>query len=194
MADVALSSLKAWFQREAAKEAKKDVLKRSDRWGGLIGMIGIVIVLIFFASHLASRTGFFTVDFGAASAILFFGASAWGLIASGIRFVTGKKSPAKPFDIIGSVIVFISLLYFLASFQFNFSHIADVLPDFLKWALQWITDDFAKGLMVLATVVLLFVIPYQVVSYRYLRIEMSKPQEVPASIAGPAQNEEAPKQ
>jgi len=193
MAEPSISSLKNWFQREAGKEAKKDIMKPSDRFGNLIGIILGIVCLLFFVVHLTSQTGFFTSSFGTASAIIFFAATAWGLTASGLRLVTGRRSPSKLADIIGSFLVMISVIYFLSSWQFDFTHVADPLPDFLKWGLQWMTDEFARNLMLLVGIVLVFVIPFQIVSYRCLRIELLKPQPVQTTMADFTQNEEAPK-
>jgi len=194
MADNQIQALKSWFERQAEKEAKNDVLKRSDRIGNLIGIIGIIVVLIFFIAHSTSQSGFFTPEFGAVAAFIFFGSSAWGIIPSMIRFITGKKSPSKPFDLFGSIFVLIAMLYFLASFSFDFSHVAAPLPDFLKWTIQWLTDGFVRALMVLATIVLVFVIPFQIFSYQNLRCALAKQAPVPARIADAAEKAEEPKQ
>lgn len=194
MADAPLVAVKRWFQKQAEKEAKRDILKRPDRYGNLVGIVCIIIVLIFFAVHLNSQTGFFTSDFGAVSAFLFFGSTAWGIIPSAIRFVTGRKNPSKLPDIVGSLLVLIAILYFLASFQFDLSHLADPLPGFLKWAVQWITADFVKAVMVLGTIVLIFVIPYQMISNWYLKCELEYLEIAAAKATPPAENKEEPKQ
>jgi len=193
MTDAALSTLTNWFQQQAEREAKKEVLSRPDRWGNVIGIIAIMVVLVFFMVHTTSHTGFFTAGFGVGAAALFFGANAWGMISPAVKSVKGKKSPAKPFEIIGSILMLIALLYFLSSFTFDFSHLSDPLPDFLRWIVQWVSNDIARALMVLATIAMVFVIPFQIISYRYLRQELSKPANVPARIAVPIENEEAPK-
>jgi len=193
MADVQLQKLKAWFQKQAEREAKKDVLSKPDRWGNIVGIIAIMVFLVFFMVHVTSQTGFFTAGFGIGAAALFFGANAWGMIAPAVKMTKGRKSPSKPFEIIGSILMFITLLYFLAAFTFDFTHLADPLPDFLKWIVQWISDDFAKNVMALASIVMIFVIPFQIVSYKFLKIELAKPAAVPAHILAPEENQEAPK-
>lgn len=194
MMDGSMKSLTNWFQQQAEKEAKKDVLKKSDRWGNLVGIVVIIIILMFFIVHSTSKTGFFTGAFGATEAALFFGVAAWGMISPIVRFVTGRKSLSKSLDIIGSILCLIAIIYFLASFPFDFSHISDPLPNVLKWVLQWITDDFARALMVIGTIVLIFVIPFQSVSYLYLRRKLSKTAGAPSETADPIQDEETPKQ
>lgn len=194
MADSPVSTLRNWFQKQAEKEAKRDVLKRSDRFGNLIGIIGTIIVLFFFAAHSTSQTGFFTSDFGAVSSFIFFGATAWGIIPSAIRLLTGRKSPSKLPDMFGSILVFIAMLYFLANFQFDFAHVADPLPDFLKWVVQWITAEFVRAVMVIGVIALVFVIPFQAMSYQYLRCALAGQEPVPAKIAEPAEKKEEPKQ
>jgi hypothetical protein len=193
MADVQLDKLKSWFQQQAEREAKKDVLTKGERWGSVCSIIAIMIFLVYFMVHVTSQTGFFTAGFGAVAAVLFFGFNAWGMIAPAVKLVKGRKSPSKPFEISGSILAFVALIYFLIAFTFDFTHLAAPLPDFLKWIVSWISDDFAKIVMTLASIVMVFIIPFQIISYKYLRIELAKPAAVPASILAPEQNQEAPK-
>jgi hypothetical protein len=189
-----MGMLDNWFKRQAEREAKSDVLKKSDRFSNIVGIVGILICLAYLAALANMQSGFFISSFGTVSGIIFFGSAGWGLIASSVRLVTGRKSPSKIFDIIGSVLVLIAAIYFLASFQFDFTHFADALPGSLKFILQWISDGLVKILLSLGVIVLVFVIPFQILSYRYLRTELSRPQPAPASIPEAPQNQEAPKQ
>jgi len=182
-----------WFKKQAEKDAKRDVLKSTDRTGNFASIVFTIIFVIFFAVHLSSNTGFFTSGFGAASAALFFIGAGWGIVPSAIRMVTGKRSPSKIPDIMSSILVFFSILYFLSNFTFDFSHLADPLPSYLAWIISWISADLVEILMILGGIALIFVTPFQIVSYRYLRIELAKPAGVPPEQIPPVQNQEAPK-
>jgi len=194
LTDSLVQGLKNWLRLQAEKEAKNDVLKKSDRIGNIIGFVGGIIVLIFFIVHSTSQTGFFTSGFGLVEAILFFGITGWGLIPVLVRFMAGKKSMAKPLDIIGMFLIFIAMIYFLATFPFDFSHFADPLPGALEWIIQWITNDIARALMILGTIAMVFLIPWQTVDYLYLRRELAKIPAAPQADAVPSPNQEAPKQ
>jgi cytochrome bd-type quinol oxidase subunit 2 len=158
-----------WFEKQAEKEAKKDTLKRSDRFGQAIGIVGCVIVIGFFAYHLITPTGFFTSAFGAFDAALFFGINVFGIFPQIIRLVTSRKTPARPFDIINSMLLFVALIYFVAKFPFDFSHFADPLPASLEFLLNWVSNGLASALMVLGIIGMLFALPYQTLLYTAIR-------------------------
>jgi len=189
-----MGSLNSWFEKQAEKEAKRDVLKRGDRFGNLVGMIFTIICIAFFAVHLSSQTGFFTTAFGAVSAFMFFVPAAWGIIPSAIRFVTGKKSPARIPDIFGTILVLVAIIYFLVNFQFDFTHLADPLPDSLKWIIQWISASFVQLLMQIGAIAIAFIIPYQTMIYQNMKCALANQAPVPASIPTLVENKEQPKQ
>lgn len=169
MVEAVFSRAMSWFEKQAEKEVKKDVLKKSDRLGQLIGIVGVFIVIIFFGYHLAKATGFFTTAFGAFDAVLFFGINIFGIFPQGIRLVTNRKMPSRPFDIINSTLLFIALIYFVSKFPFDFTHLADPLPASLESLLSWISNGLASALMVLGIIGMLFALPYQTFLYMAIR-------------------------
>lgn len=165
MVEIIINSPKDWFEKQARKEAKKDTLKRSDRFGQIIGIVGVLICIVFFGLHLSKSTGFFTTAFGAFDTALFFGISIFGIVPQVIRLVKGRKTPARPFDIFNSALILVALIYFLATFPFNFSHLADPLPISLEFLLNWISNGLVSALMVLGIIGMLFALPYQTLLY-----------------------------
>ena len=194
MTEESMGSLNGWFEKQAEKEAKRDILKRSDRFGNLVGIIFTIICVAFFAVHLSSHSGFFTTAFGAVSAFMFFVPAAWGIIPSTIRFVTGKKTPARIPDIFGTILVLVAIIYFFVNFQFDFTHLADPLPDSLKWIVQWISASFVQLIMQIGAIAITFVILYQAMIYQNMKCALANLALVPASIPTLVENKEQPKQ
>jgi len=183
---------KDWIEALTDKSAKNDKLKRSDRYGQIIGIACVVLMSIFFAYHLTRPTGFFTGDFGALGATLFFGAVVFGILPQAIRFITGRKNPARLFDIVGSVITLIAMIYFLSTFPFDFSHFADPLPASLEGILNWVSNDLAKGLLTLGIIGMLIATPIQVLILIRVREIGSMPDQ--KVVENPPAPEEAPKE
>lgn len=185
-----------WFKRQAEKEIKKDLLKTSDRIGQVIGLVGCLIVIIFFGYHLSKPTGFFTSAFGTLGAVLFFGINVIGIFPQIVRLVKGRKTPARPFDILNSALFLVAFIYFVATFPFDFSHFADPLPASLEFLINWISNGLASALMVLGIIGLLFALPYQILLYKAIRELPPEAKEQPpvdAQSAVPEKAPEAPK-
>ena len=191
MAEAVIPRAMGWFKKQAEKEAKKDNLKNSDRFGQIIGIIGITVIIVFFVYHLTKSTGFFTPTFGGFDTALFFGINFFGIFPQVIRLVTNRKTPSRPFDIINSVLLFVALIYFVAKFPFDFSYFADPLPRSLEFLLSWISNGLASVLMVLGIIGMLFALPYQTLLFIAIRklppetksqppdgVQASKPEEV----------------
>ena len=194
MARITFSSSKDWFRKQAEKEAKKDTLKRADRFGQVIGIAGTLIVIVFFGYHLAKPTGFFTPSFGAFEIALFFGINIIGIVPQVIRLVKGKKAPARPFDIFNSALFLVALIYFLATFPFDFSHLAVPLPASLEFLLSWVSNEIAKALMVLGIIGLLVALLIQTVQYQYLKMVPKVASDESAEKAPTPAPEEPPKE
>lgn len=169
MVETLISRAKGWFEKQAEKEAKKDILNKSGRFGQIVGIVGIVIVIAFFAYHLTKSTGFFTPAFGDFDAVLFLGINIFGIFPQAIRLVINRKTPARPFDIINSTLLFVAMIYFIAKFPFDFSHFADPLPSSLEFLISWVSNGLASALMMLGIIGMLFALPYQTLLYMAIR-------------------------
>jgi hypothetical protein len=146
------SNTKGWFARHAESEAKKDVMKLSERAGEIIGILCILILLIFFITHQTSSTGFFTSNFGQLEQLLFYGSLAFGIIPNIGKIITGRKNPIRPLEAFGALFSVISLLWLLHVFPFDFTHVTDILPEILRLITVWISNDIAKIFMIIGIV------------------------------------------
>ena len=190
MVEAIFSRAMSWFEKQAEKEAKNDTLKKFDRLGQILGIVGVVICIIFFGYHLTKPTGFFTPAFGTFDAALFFGINLFGIIPQIILLVMNRKIPARPFDIINSMLLFVAMIYFVAKFPFDFSHFADPLPMSLESLLSWVSNGLVSALMVLGIIGMLFALPYQTLLYMTIRELPPEAKEQPPGNTQPAKPEE----
>ena len=172
--DVGLK-LPAWFERHISNEASKDKMKPSDRGGQLIGVVISLIVALYFTSLYSSNSSFFTSNFSAPVAIMFFGIAYFGIIPPLLKLIIGRKNSTRPLDVILSILMLIALVWFLTIFPFDFKHLADALPSSLQFLLSWISDGLVKALMVLGIVVSIIIIPYTTLLYLGVRMKLSRP-------------------
>ncbi len=163
------SKTKDWFTRRAESEAEKDVMKLSERAGEVIGIICILAVLIFFITHQTSSTGFFTSTFGSLEQFLFYGSLSFGIITSIGKIIVGRKNSIRPLDAFGAFFSCVALVQLLHVFPFNFSHLADILPEILRLITLWITNDVAKMFMILGIIGSLITALYTIALYLSIR-------------------------
>ena len=74
---------------------------------------------------------------------------------SGILYgFLGRKHLSRYFDVFGGMFFAgVAMAWLLVVFPFEFAYFADVLPDFLRFFVQWISNDIARVLMVLIIIV-----------------------------------------
>ncbi|UCG44582.1 MAG: hypothetical protein JSV58_04030 [Candidatus Bathyarchaeota archaeon] len=164
-----------WFTRHAKAEAKKDIIPSYERIGNIVGVVVGLLVVLYFIGHQTGLTGFFTSKFGPLEMLLFYGTIAYGIVSGVLKGLFGRKNKARLLDVIGACFDFIAIIWLYTVFPFDFAYLADVLPDFLKFLLLWITNDIARVLMILAMIVTLIMAIYTAAFYLLVRRELSKP-------------------
>ncbi|HZW54703.1 MAG TPA: hypothetical protein VFF30_00280 [Nitrososphaerales archaeon] len=130
----------------------KDVMTASDRGGGIAGNIVIILLLAFFAYNQAANTGFFTSSFGPLEAFLFYAAGVVSMIAPTIRAITGRRSSARWVDLGSAIMWSITTIWLLYVFPFNFAHLTDALPAFLRFTLSWVNNQVGWVILLLAAI------------------------------------------
>ncbi len=164
-----------WFARRAEAEAKKDVISSSERFGNIVGVVIGLLFVLYFVAHQTGSTGFFTSEFGTLEALLFYGSIIFGVGTAAFRGLFGRRNLARLFDIFEALFVAVAIAWLFVVFPFDFTYLADVLPSFLRFLLQWISNDIAKMLMVLGIVVTLIMAIYNAIFYVLVRRELTKP-------------------
>jgi hypothetical protein len=166
---------KGWFTRHAEAEAKKDVITFSERAGNIVGVVIGLLAVLYFVLHQQWSTGFFTSEFGTLEMLLFYVSMFFGIISSALRALLSRKNPVRLLEAIGLLFTTVAIAWFFVVFPFDFTFVADVLPGSLRFLLQWISNDVARGLMILGIIITLVMTIYTAAIYTFIRKELSKP-------------------
>jgi uncharacterized membrane protein len=100
-----------WFVKHAETEAKKDDIPFSERAGSIIGIVGVLLVVLFFAVHQMQFTGFFTSSFSTAEMLLLYLSPVAGMITTAISALFGRKNLARLFDMFGACFFTVTLTW-----------------------------------------------------------------------------------
>ena len=126
------------------ESTKRDILSPLQRWLEAAIVVGMLLLFAFLAYHQWANTGFFTSKFGVLEMICLYSPLFLALVAPLIRFWTGHRQPARPFEAADYLLLALGSLWLLIVFPFDFTHLADALPVSLRFILAWVSDDIGK--------------------------------------------------
>lgn len=160
-----------WFSRGKA-EADKGIPKNERIAGIGFFFTGSVLMILYLAAHQIWSTGFFTAAFGTTEMIMLYGSWISWTITSGLEGVLGQRLLSRLFDTFGGIIfIAVATAWLIVAFPFDFTYFADVLPDFLRFLVQWISNDIARILMVLYAIAMGIAAIYAPIGYKFIRIK-----------------------
>lgn len=97
----------------------------------------------------------------------------WIIVA--VLEVFGRKNLSRDIDAFGGIIfVTIGGVWLFVVFPFEFAYFADVLPGFLRFLVQWVSNDIARVVIVLWIIVNLVAAVYYGILRVFVRKELSK--------------------
>lgn len=67
-----------------------------------------------------------------------------------------------------------SFVWLLVVFPFDFNHFADVLPESLRFLLQWITNDIGWALLLIGAILMAVAAVYSPIAYKIVTIKRFK--------------------
>ena len=146
-----------WTEGIARKEAAKDLMGTGERIGEVVAIILGLLVLLFFIANQIQETGFFTSDFGTTEMALFYGVLILGMAPPFLRMLLGRRNKVRPVEVVCNLFLVVATTYLLWVFPFDFDHLADLLPTYLQFILDWITDDIAMWFMSIIIVIVIIV-------------------------------------
>ena len=115
---------------------------------------------------------FFTTKSGTVEMIMLYGSWIAWIITSGLEGVLGQRLLSRLFDAFGGIIyILVATAWLILIFPFDFTYFAEVLPDFLRFLVQWISNDIARILMILYTIGMGIAAIYAPISYKFIRIK-----------------------
>ncbi|MEZ4669592.1 MAG: hypothetical protein R3E39_16935 [Anaerolineae bacterium] len=123
---------------------ERDSFTTVERLLDMIFVVAMVALAAFLVYHQRANTGFFTAKFGGLEMLCLYGPIVLGILALLVRGVTGNRQTARPWEAIRSLLLGLGSLWLLIVFPFSFAHLADTLPESLRFLLSWVTDDIGK--------------------------------------------------
>ncbi|MCW3997008.1 MAG: hypothetical protein NWF10_00365 [Candidatus Bathyarchaeota archaeon] len=164
-------STENWFSRGKA-EADKGIPKNERIAGIGFFFTGSILIVLYLAVHQMWSTGFFTATFGTIEMIMLYGSWIAWIITAGLEGVLGQRLLSRLFDTFGGIIfIAVATAWLAVVFPFEFAYFADVLPDYLRFLVQWISNDIARIVMLLYTIAMGIAAVYAPIGYKFIRIQ-----------------------
>jgi hypothetical protein len=165
-----------WFSRGKA-EADKGIPKNERIAAIGFFFAGSVLMILYLAAHQILSTGFFTTQFGPIEMIMLYGSWISLVISSGLEGILGQRLLSRLFDTFGGIIfIVVATAWLVIVFPFDFTYFANVLPDFLRFLVQWISNDIALILMALYAIVMGIAAIYSPIAYKFIKIKRTNPE------------------
>ena len=102
---------------------------------------------------------------------------AW-IITGSLDGIFGQRLLSRLFDVFfGITFLAFSLAWLLVTAPFDFIYFADVLPESLRFLVQWISNDIARGMMAIGTILLVAAAIYSPIAYKFVSIKRFKSEE-----------------
>ena len=162
-----MKETKTWFLR--AKTAAEEPLPRNERVFGIGIVIVSVLMILFFSAHQTQSTGFFTSKFKALEMLFLYGFWIFWITTAGLESILSQRLLSRIVDTFGGVIfATISIALLLVIFPFDFSHLADVLPESIRFLVQWISNDIAWAIMLVLMILHLLAAIYCPFAYKFV--------------------------
>jgi hypothetical protein len=166
----------SWYSRAKA-EADKGITY-GERVVGIAIVVVCVLFVLYFVAHQMWSTGFFTATFDTLEMIMLYGSLIFMIVSAGLEGIFGQRLLSRLWDAFGGLIfASIGEIWLLMVFPFEFTYFADVLPDFLRFLVQWISNDIARVLLVILIIVTLGAAIVTPIAYKFVSIRRSKREE-----------------
>lgn len=153
-----------WAKAEAEKR-----IPNHERIFGIILVIISILMILYLGVHILQSTGFFTSKFGLLEMFFLFGFFVFYIITSGLQGLLKRRFLSRLVDVFGGVIfTIIAITYLLIVFPFEFAYFANVLPESIRFIVQWISNDIARVIMVLLFIIHLIAVFYSPIAYGFV--------------------------
>ena len=169
-------AIKSHFSKRA-EEDMEDVIPYDERVVSYAIILFGVLIVVYFVAHQMWSTGFFTPTFGTLEMIMLYGSLIYWIVTSALLLFV-RKNLSRDLDVFGGLIfATVGTAWLLVVFPFEFTYFADVLPDFLRFLAQWISNDIARVVMVLGIIGYLGAAVYAPIAYGFVGKKRSKREE-----------------
>jgi len=164
--------IKSWFSKLVEEDVEDDI-PYDERVASIAIVVFGVLIGLYFVAHQTWSTGLFTATFGTLEMLLLYGSLIYWIVTSALMLFSCKNL-SRDFDIPGLFFVTVSIAWLFVVFPFDFAYVADVLPDFLRFLVQWISNDIARVLMVLGIILHLVLAVFSAILRVFVRKARAK--------------------
>ncbi len=130
-----------------------EILTLPQRWAGLYTDVLMLLLLAFFIYHQRINSGFFTERFGLLPMLALYVPIVISLAPPLQRLLQGRRNPARPLEAVTDLSLAIGSAILLATFPFDFSHLAEPFPPEMRFAFTWINNDIGRVILILQVVI-----------------------------------------
>ena len=143
-------SNESWLSKRVEQELGDLSNKKSSNPLATIAFAGVfTLILLYLFAHQLLSTGFFNATFNVLAILLLY-ASLGEWIVVAVLETAGRKNISRDIDAFGGInFVVVSGVWLFAVFPFEFAYFANVLPESIRFLLQWISNDVGRGVLVL---------------------------------------------
>jgi hypothetical protein len=162
-----LESIKKRFSK-TAKEELSDEIASEDKAASILLIVVNALLGLYLILHQTVSTGFFTPKFSGFEMIMLYGIPIYWITTS-VLILIGQKHPSRDLDSYGGLFfATFAIGWLIVVFPFDFAHFANVLPVFLRFLVQWISNEFALVLLILLFIIHLILAVYSLILRLYV--------------------------
>ena len=163
-----LESIKDHFSK-LAKEELSDEIAYSDKIASIFLILVNSLFGLFFIAHQTASSGFFTPKFNIFEMVMLYGIIIYWITTS-VLILIGQKHPSRDLDTYGGLFfATFAIVWLIVIFPFEFTYFANLLPDFLRFLVQWISNEIALVLLILLSIPHLILAIYSLILRLYVR-------------------------
>ena len=163
-----LDSIRDHFSKIAEKDLD-DEIAFDDKIASIFLIVVNSLFGLYFIFHQTTSTDFFTPKFNTFEAIMLYGIAIYWITTS-ILILIGQKHPSRDLDTYGGLFfASFAILWLILIFPFEFSYFANVLPDFLRFLMQWISNEIALVILIILFIIHLIFAVYSLIIRLYVR-------------------------
>ena len=168
-----MKETKNWFFR--AKTTAEETLPTNERVFGIGIVIFSVLMIILFVSHQMQSTGFFTLKFGALEMLFLYGFWIFWITTAGLESILSQRLLSRIVDTFGGVFfAALAIAWNLVVFPFDFAKFSNVLPDSIRFLVQWISNDIVWVIMLVLVILHLLAVIYCPFAYKFIDKKLFK--------------------
>ena len=149
-----MEMIKNGFSKMVEEELEDyDKLSLEDRVISVLFVMFFPLIMVYFAAHQMFSTGFFTSTFGILEMVMLYGTLFYWIFTCTVLLLE-LKDLSRDIDSYGGLIfAAIAFVWFSIVFPFDFTYFADVLPEGLRFLVQWISNGLARVIFVPAFII-----------------------------------------